>query len=77
LPGKVEITKIKSYKVMITELGKRCQEMARIEDFASFKSELLGAPDLSPNFCSPCSSRRLSVFASFQKESSYGRHAHH
>ena len=28
---------------MITELGKRCQEMARIEDFASFKSELLGA----------------------------------
>jgi hypothetical protein len=27
---------------MITELGKRCQEMARIEDFASFKSELLG-----------------------------------
>ena len=28
---------------MITELGKRCQEMARIEDFASFKSELMGA----------------------------------
>jgi hypothetical protein len=28
---------------MITELGKRCQEMDRIEDFASFKSELLGA----------------------------------
>ena len=28
---------------MITELGKRCQEMARIEDFASFKLELLGA----------------------------------
>jgi hypothetical protein len=24
---------------MITELGNRCQEMARIEDFASFKSE--------------------------------------
>jgi hypothetical protein len=28
---------------MTTELGKICQEMARIEDFASFKSELLGA----------------------------------
>jgi hypothetical protein len=28
---------------MITELGKRCQEMTRIEEFASFKSELLGA----------------------------------
>jgi hypothetical protein len=28
---------------MITELGKRCQEMARIEDCASFKSEHLGA----------------------------------
>ena len=38
---------------MITELGKRCQEMARIENFASFKSELLwvlGAPDPSPKF---------------------------
>jgi hypothetical protein len=35
---------------MITELRKRCQEMARIEDFASFKSELLGPPDPSPNF---------------------------
>jgi len=28
---------------MITELGKGCQEMARIEDFVFFKSELLGA----------------------------------
>ena len=28
---------------MITELGKICQEMTRIEEFASFKSELLGA----------------------------------
>jgi hypothetical protein len=28
---------------MITELGKRCQEMTRIKEFASFKSELLGA----------------------------------
>jgi hypothetical protein len=28
---------------MITELEKRCQEIARIEDFASFKSELMGA----------------------------------
>ena len=28
---------------MITELGKGCREMARIEDFVSFKSKLLGA----------------------------------
>ena len=42
---------------MITELGKRCQEMARIQDFASFRvSGTLGA-----DF----------VFASFKKESSY------
>jgi hypothetical protein len=35
---------------MITELGKICQEMARIEDFASFKSELLGAfPQMPSN----------------------------
>ena len=61
---------------MITELGKRCQEMARIEDFASFKSELLGAPDPSPNFFLSRSSRRLNVFASFQKESSYGHDLH-
>jgi hypothetical protein len=27
---------------MVTELGKRYQKMARIEDFASFKSEHLG-----------------------------------
>ena len=45
---------------MITELGKKCQEMARIGDFSSFKSQLL---DPSPKF--------LSVFASFKKESSY------
>ena len=44
---------------MITEPGKRCQEMARIKDFASFKSKLLGAPDPSPNFFQPFSSRRL------------------
>jgi hypothetical protein len=30
---------------MITELRKRCQEIARIEYFASFKSELLGTLD--------------------------------
>ena len=52
---------------MITELGKRYQEMARIEDFASFKSELLGALG-GPQTPRP----NLSVFATFKKESSYG-----
>jgi hypothetical protein len=50
---------------MITELGKRCQEMVRIEDFASFKSELLGAlggPRPLTYFFSPGSARRLSFF---------------
>jgi hypothetical protein len=40
------------------------------------KTELLGAPDPSPNFFLSRSSRRLSVFASFQKESSYGHDLH-
>ena len=36
---------------MITELGKRFQKMARIEDVASFKSELLvWPPDPLPNY---------------------------
>ena len=42
-PGKVENAKIKSYIVVITEFGKQCQEMAKIKDFVSFKSELLEA----------------------------------
>jgi hypothetical protein len=54
---------------MITELGKRCQEMARIEGFASFNSELLGtldAPRSLAQIFSHRSVRRLSVFASFK-----------
>ena len=57
---------------MITELGKRCQEMARIEDFASFK---VGA---SGGIRQPTDSSLklfLSVFASFKK-SSYGHVEH-
>ena len=57
---------------MITELGKRCQEMARIEDFASFKSELMVAIGGHRPHC-------LNIFAwfkffwfYFKKEFSYG-----
>ena len=46
---------------MITELGKRCQEMARIED-SSCVFQVGASGGL----------RRLSVFASFKKESSSG-----
>jgi hypothetical protein len=54
---------------MITELGKRCQKMARIEDIASFKSELLwtlDAPRSLAQFFPHRSARPLSVFSSFK-----------
>ena len=54
---------------MITELGKRYQEMARVEDFASFKSELLGTLD-APHIPRPIffASLRSAIkcFASFR-----------
>ena len=46
---------------MITELGKRCQEMARIEDFVSFNSELL-----TQCFLSPLGLAIISGFATFK-----------
>jgi len=51
---------------MITKLGKICQEMTRIEDFVTIKSELL----VTFLFVSLYSS--IWCFTSFKKESSYG-----
>jgi hypothetical protein len=75
LPGKVENAKIKSLKVIITELGKLCQEMARIEGLRLSSRSFCGPSAATRPFAqlfSPGSLRRLSVFVSFKKESSYG-----
>ena len=57
---------------MITELGKRCQEMARIEDFASFKSELLGDLGSHRLHCLNIFAWLMCFRSYLKKESSYG-----